>query len=90
MAKLSEMMKSLAGDVLVAALGWGVCLIIVVALYDLGYWVAPQVGWNRGRETLGVLSAIAGLWAYEHSHFDGRIERLSTTLEDEFARIRDD
>ena len=76
MSKLSDYVGDLLGDIVAEILGWAVCLGVLIGCYSLGHVVAPHIGWPDGRDTLGLLSALAALWLYEHQNIERKYDRL--------------
>jgi uncharacterized membrane protein len=71
----------ITGEILVVIAGWSSCMISLVGAYSLGWWLAPHVGWNAGRETLGLLSVLAAIWLYEHRNLENKYLRLREIID---------
>lgn len=67
--------KSIA-EIFILIIGWFFCLAFLIIAYHIGYWAAPHLGWDGNREILGILSAIALVWLYEHQYFVEKLEKI--------------
>jgi hypothetical protein len=68
---LAEQVGQLIGDVL----GWAFCTAMLAACYLTGFAVAQYFGETAHRESLGLLSAFAFVWMYEHRRANDRWTR---------------
>ena len=57
-------------------IGWGFFLMVLIGTYYLGAWLAPHIGWQGSKDTLGLLTAISAVWIFEHRHFTGKLDKL--------------
>ena len=58
-------------DAVVVLIGWGFCLTVLIGTYYLGAWLAPHIGWQRNKDTLGLLTAISSVWIFEQRYSPG-------------------
>ena len=72
--------KSSAGMQLAEAvsvlIGWVFFLMVLIGTYYLGAWLAPHIGWQGSKDTLGLLTAISAVWIFEHRHFTAKLDKL--------------
>jgi hypothetical protein len=86
----SDKSGSFITDVIAGLIGWGVCMAVLVGAYMLGYFVALYLG-IPNRETIGLLSAVAVVWMYEHQIAHDRWNRAlspgSASVVDDAATV---
>ncbi|MGA8694612.1 MAG: hypothetical protein WB689_12370 [Xanthobacteraceae bacterium] len=63
---MSKAIRGAVIEVVVTAIGWGVCLSMLVGAWTLGWWIASHFDGvsNADRDVFGLLSALAFLWIY--------------------------
>jgi hypothetical protein len=76
MFRLWERIGEATAEVIVTIVGWMVCLFILSIAFGLGRWVASYLDWQVSPDTIGMLSALAFLWLYEHRNIQEKYERL--------------
>jgi hypothetical protein len=87
MSKLWERVSKAAGELVVEAIatviGWVFCLVILSGAFALGHWAASYSGdLTQSSDMVGLLSAFALVWLYEHRNIEWKYERLRELIED--------
>lgn len=74
---MSKAIRGAVIEVVVTAIGWGVCLSMLVGAWTLGWWIASHFDGvsNADRDVFGLLSALAFLWIYERREAHERYNR---------------
>jgi membrane associated rhomboid family serine protease len=80
---MSKGVRGAVIEVVVTAIGWGVCLSMLVGAWTLGWWIASHLDGvsDADRNVFGLLSALAFLWIYERREAHERYNRLCERLD---------
>ena len=76
MSTIKDSINNLVAEIIVSAVGWLVCMAVLVGAYTVGRWVATHFSWQVSPDIAGLLSALSVLWIYEHRHFDTKLDRI--------------
>ena len=76
MARIKELTDNLVAEVIVWAVGWLICMAVLVGAFALGRWSAAHLWGDINPDAAGLLSALSVFWMYEHQHFDRKLDRM--------------
>lgn len=60
---------------------WAWYVFLLVGAFGLGFWLTPYVSDGVDRETVGILGAMALVWAYERDEARRRWDRLNERID---------
>lgn len=75
MPKISKWVTETVTEITVDVFGWFICLAVLVAFFDIGRRSAAWLGWAESPDTIGLLSAVAAVWLYEHRRMEDRWDK---------------
>jgi hypothetical protein len=81
------MLLELASEIFAAAIGWVVCISVLSLGYLAGFFAADFLGFIDPSD-LGILSAIAVVWLYEHRRAHSRWGSMNVQLDRLWAKAQ--